>query len=403
MRATGIIAEYNPFHNGHAYHAARARDKTGADAIIVAMSGAFTQRGEAAVLDKWTRARMALENGADMVIELPCLFALREARGFAEGGVRLLASLGIVDSIAFGCEAECLNLIQPVAECLLKEPEAYKSALRDALESGISYPRARALAAAAVLNIDCAMLDRPNFALALEYAQANMRLERPLELVPILRTSDYHSDELAEICSASAIRAAIARGEVENALKGLPQNCRDIFSQALFNAAGRNACALTDAAFIDDIELFAIRQLAPSELAQYPGVSEGLENLIAQKARTSPDAQALISACKSKRYTFSRLRRLLPQIALGITRAMQTASPAPTYARVLGCRRDALWLMGEIQRRGRIQITPGGRALDGDPIWALETRASDLWGLATRSSDWRRAGMDYTHRFVIVD
>ena len=197
MRVAGIIAEYNPFHNGHAYHIARSRRLTNADAVIVIMSGAFTQRGEAAILDKWTRAEMALKNGADMVIELPCLFALREARGFAEGGVQLLSRLGIVDAIAFGCEEECIGLIEPVAKCLLEEPAEYKGELHRLLDSGLSYPKARAKAAAHTLGIDESALDRPNFALALEYAQANMRLEHPLELMPVTRTSDYHSEELA--------------------------------------------------------------------------------------------------------------------------------------------------------------------------------------------------------------
>lgn len=403
MRVAGIIAEYNPFHNGHAYHIAQSRRLTNADAVIVIMSGAFTQRGEAAILDKWTRAEMALKNGADMVIELPCLFALREARGFAEGGVQLLSRLGIVDAIAFGCEEECIGLIESVAKCLLEEPAEYKDELHRLLDSGLSYPKARAKAAAVTLGIDESALDRPNFALALEYAQANMRLEHPLELMPVTRTSDFHSEELAEICSASAIRAAIQRGDTCAALNCLPENCREEFRLALGGGAGREACALTDASFIDDLALFTLRQHSPQSLSAFAGVSEGLENLLIQKARVSPDVQSLLSACKSKRYTLSRLRRLLPQIALGITHSMQVESPCPTYARVLGCRRDALYLMGEIQRRGDIPITPGGRALDGDPIWEIETRATDLWGLATRSAEWRRAGMDYTHKFVVVD
>ena len=253
---------------------------------------------------------MALKNGADMVIELPCLFALREARGFAEGGMQLLSRLGIVDAIAFGCEEECIGLIEPVAKCLLEEPAEYKDELRHLLNSGLSYPKARAKAAAHTLGIDESALDRPNFALALEYAQANMRLEHPLELMPVTRTSDYHSEELAEICSASAIRAAIQRGDTCAALNCLPENCRKEFRLALGGGAGREACALTDASFIDDLSLFMLRQHSPQSLNAFAGVSEGLENLLIQKARVSPDVQSLLSACKSKRYTLSRLRRL---------------------------------------------------------------------------------------------
>lgn len=402
MRAVGIIAEYNPFHSGHAYQLARAREAARADVAIVAMSGAFTQRGEAALIDKWTRARMALMNGADIVLELPCLFALREAKGFAEGGVRLLGALGAVQALSFGCEEGLAELIDPVARCLSEEPPAYRAGLRAALDGGLSYPRARAQAAADALGLDASALDRPNFALALEYAQANARLERPLELLPVVRTSDYHGHELGAVCSASAIRAAVARGELSGALAGLPANCRPLLSAALAGAEGAEApCALSDDAFLGKLSLLTLRNLTPEELSAYPGVGEGLERLICRKARLCPDADALIAACKSKRYTYARLRRLLPQVALGITRRMQEDHPRPTYARVLACRRSALGLLGELKRASSLPLVTDVRELDGDPIWELETRATDLWGLCAANPEYRRAGRDWTHRFTI--
>lgn len=404
MRAVGIIAEYNPFHSGHAYQIARAREAAGADAVIVAMSGAFTQRGEPALLDKWTRARMALMNGADVVIELPCLFALREARGFAGGGVELMSALGAVRALSFGCEPGLISLIEPVARCLSEEPPAYKAELRAALDAGLSYPRARARAVAGALGVDASALDAPNFALALEYAQASARLERPLDLMPIARTSDYHGGELGDICSASAIRAAIARGDVSGALGGVPANCRGALREALSGAPGRDApCALRSDAFIWDLALHLLRSLTPAELSAWPGVSEGLEHLICRQARLCPDAEALLAACKSKRYTYARLRRLLPQVALGITRRMQADHPHPTYARVLACRREALGLLGELKRTASLPLVTDARALDDDAIWALETRATDLWGMCAANPAYRLAGRDYTHRFVVVE
>lgn len=406
MRAVGIIAEYNPFHSGHAYQLDRARALSGADMVIVAMSGAFTQRGEPALLDKWTRARMALMNGADMVFELPCLFALREARGFAEGGVRLLNGLGIVDALCFGCEPELMHLIEPVSRCLSDEPEDFRAHLRAALDEGKSYPRARAEAASLALGLDKGMLDKPNFALALEYAQANARLLSPMRLLPIARTSDFHGLDLGSICSASAIRAAIARGEAEKALMGMPGNCRALLMQALDDRDAQPAdapCALKDSGFLDELALFMLRTLMPEGISRYPGVSEGLENLLFKQARACTDAEAVLAACKSRRYTMSRLRRLLPQIALGITSDLQRAHPAPTYARLLGCRREALGMLGEIKRRGTLELATDARALDGSAIWQLETRATDLWGQLTDSQNWRRAGRDYTHRLVVVD
>lgn len=396
MRAVGIIAEYNPFHAGHALQLARARALSRADAVVVAMSGAFTQRGEPALIDKWARARMALGSGADIVVELPCLFALREAQGFAEGGVRLLSALGIVDALSFGCEPECIALTGEVAHCLSTEPEQYRSLLRAGLDRGLSYPRARADAAAAYLGVDPDALDRPNFALALEYAQANARLARPLELLPVARTSDYHGLELGEVCSASAIRAAVERGELAAALEGVPVKCRAELARELERRAG--------ARLMDDLALIRLRGMSPAELSAYPGLGEGLESLICRRARRCADAAELIASCKSKRYTYARLRRLLPQVVLGITRDMQLAHPAPEYIRVLACRRDALGLLGEIKRRGTLPLVDDVARMPGDdPMWALETRATDIWGMCTDCAEYRRAGRDYTHKFTIVD
>ena len=396
MRAVGIIAEYNPFHAGHALQLARARAMTGADAVIVAMSGAFTQRGEPALIDKWARARMALTAGADLVVELPCLFALREARGFAEGGVRLLSALGMVDALSFGCEPEGMALIDEVARCLSDEPEPYRALLRTGLARGLSYPRARAEAAAAYLRLDPDALNRPNFALALEYAQANARLARPLTLLPVERTSDYHGLELGKVCSASAIRAAVDRGEVSAALEGVPAQCRAELAREL----GRRATPR----LIDDLALIRLRGMSPAELSAYPGLGEGLESLICRQARRCPSAAELIAACKSKRYTLSRLRRLLPQVALGITHDMQAAHPAPEYIRVLACRRDALGLLGEIKRCGTLPLVSDvARMSESDAMWALETRATDLWGMCTDCAEYRLAGRDYTQKFTVVD
>lgn len=395
MRAVGIIAEYNPFHSGHALHIARAREASGADAVVVAMSGAFTQRGEPAIIDKWARARMALMAGADAVVELPCLFALREAKGFAEGGVRLLSALGIVDALSFGCEPESMALIESVARCLSDEPDEYRAYLRAELDRGLSYPRARAQAAARQLGVDPSALNRPNFALALEYAQANARLERPMALLPIARAGDYHSLELGDICSASAIRAAVERGDAAAALQGVPAQCRAELARELARRASPR--------LVDDLALIRLRGMSAAELSAYPGLGEGLESLICRKARRCSSAEELIAECKSKRYTYARLRRLLPQVALGITRDMQAAHPAPEYIRVLACRRGALGLLGEIKRRGALPLIGDVARMDeGDALWALETRATDLWGMCTEFGEYRRAGRDYTHRFIVA-
>ena len=167
MRVVGVICEYNPFHKGHAYHLARARELTGADFVVCAMSGSVTQRGVFARHDKWTRARMALACGADLVLELPTRFACASAQEFAGGGVSLLAALGVTTHLSFGCEKESLPHLIAAAEALADETPAFKAALRAHLDSGLPYPRARALAAQESCGIaDLAgLIARPNAAL----------------------------------------------------------------------------------------------------------------------------------------------------------------------------------------------------------------------------------------------
>lgn len=185
MRVLAVICEYNPFHNGHARHLALARAACGADYTVCLMSGALTQRGAFARHDKWTRARMALCCGADLVLELPCRFACAPAPEFAGGGVSLLASLGVVTHLSFGCEPEALPLLETAARILGEETPAFTAALREGLDRGLSYPRARAQAAEQASGVPglAAAIGNPNAALALEYprpaAVHRARADRP--------------------------------------------------------------------------------------------------------------------------------------------------------------------------------------------------------------------------------
>ena len=172
MRVCGVICEYNPFHRGHALHLARAREESGADFIICAMSGSVTQRGCFARHDKWTRARSALMGGADLVIELPVRFACSPAPEFASGGGSLLHALGVTTHLSFGCEAESLPYLHQAAASLSDESPEFKAALREGLDAGLPYPRARALAAQQVSGINSELIALPNASLAIEYLRA---------------------------------------------------------------------------------------------------------------------------------------------------------------------------------------------------------------------------------------
>lgn len=210
MRVCAVICEYNPFHLGHAYHLRAAREASGADYVLCLMSGALTQRGAFARHDKWLRARAALENGADVVLELPARFACSPAPDFAGGGVALLAALGVVTHLSFGCEPSALPLLSAAASLFKSESPDFSAALQRSLADGLPYPRARALAAEQLAGIPADLLAQPNAALALEYLQA---LPETIVPVPIARRgSGYHDASLSALSSATAVRAALARG-----------------------------------------------------------------------------------------------------------------------------------------------------------------------------------------------
>ena len=214
MRIAGIIAEYNPFHNGHAWHIARTR-AAGYDYVIVCMGGHFTQRGEAAILSKWDRARMALACGADAVFELPALFAVRPADAFARGGVAVLAGLG-ADVLSFGSEIDDLALLKTLAALRDDEPGAVSDMISEGLDRGVSHARAWGEAVGAYLGLPAQVLNRPNAMLAVEYMRALKASGFPMEPLAVLRQGEYHDAALGPFASATAIRAAFASGATAN-------------------------------------------------------------------------------------------------------------------------------------------------------------------------------------------
>lgn len=393
MRAVGIICEYNPFHKGHALHIARAKEQAKADYVVCAMSGSVTQRGTFARHDKWTRARAALLSGADLVVELPARFACASAQEFAAGGVSLLASLGIITHLSFGCEPEALTLLLAAHSVLHDETPQFSSALREGLDAGLSYPRARAQAAARVCPGLDAALSLPNAALALEYLQA---LPDSIVPVPIAREgSGYHDPALTALSSATAIRAALTRGEFTAAMAAIP--CPDPFEQAETAGDVHEEDALSQAL------LYRLRTMSECELAAIAGMDEGLHNRFLCAARLAASRTELIEHVKCKRYTWARLSRLCACTLLGVTQELAQDHPAAEYARILGFRREAAPLMKAL--RENVSVPLISKAADFDrqnPLFSLDVRAQDLWSLGCASPDLRACGRDFTTSPVIV-
>jgi len=395
MQVCGVICEYNPFHRGHALHLARAREKSGADFIVCTMSGSVTQRGSFARHDKWTRARAALMGGADLVMELPARFACSPAPEFARGGVLLLSALGVVTHLSFGCEAESLPCLQQAAETLRCESSEFKAALRCGLDAGLPYPRARAQAAAQVSGIERleAIISWPNAALAVEYLSA---LPEGITPVPIVREGcGYHDTSLDTLASASAIRAAIARGKLDAAFAAVPQP--QLIGQREADGDMHEEEALTQAL------LYRLRTMTAGDLSQIAGIEEGLEHRFLAAAKTAASRDELILAAKSKRYTYARLSRICANILLGVTSEFADAHRQPTYARILGFKKSAAPLLHAIKKQTSIPLVTKAADYDRcDPLFALDLRAQDLWSLGCSSPARRNAGRDFTTSPVIL-
>lgn len=385
MKIAGIVSEYNPFHNGHKLHIEKTR-AAGYDKIVCVMNGHLSQRGELTPLSKWTRARAALLNGADAVVELPALFGCRTADRFADAGVRLSAAVG-ADAISFGSESGDLDALNRLADARENEPEEMRALIADSLARGETLARARGRAEAA-LGLGGAEA-RPNDILAVEYLRALRRLGNAPAAFTIPRTNGYHSVETGEVASATAIRAAGQRGDFEDAARGIPEIARFQLAEM---AAHRGA---------DELILNALRTLGTAGIARLPDVVEGLENRAARAAREASSVADFIARVKCKRYTYARISRLAAHALISLPAELAAAYPAPRYVRLIGARADAGALLSEIARRATLPIARATE-LAGDACFSLECRVTDLWALARIEPVERRADQEFTRKFVRV-
>ena len=391
MRVTGVICEYNPFHNGHALHLRRARAQSQADFVVCVMSGSCTQRGEAAAFDKWTRAGAALENGADAVFELPTLHVLSPADGFARAGVSLLRDLGVVTHLAFGVEPEALADLSRLAALTGHESPQVRQRIRQGLADGQTLPRARAHAYAQEASDPAlaALLHQPNLTLALEYLHALQSLSCAMEPVPVAREgAGYHAALSSPLASATGGRAALERGDW------------DAVSAAVPGADALRSVPLCRPSSLDQALLYVLRTATPDVLRAVRGMDEGLEHRLIAAAQTCATRAGLLESVKAKRYTHARLSRLLACVLLQIPQSLYAAHPLPAYARLLGMRRDAAALMREINQHARIPIVnrPGRARIAQSPLFALDVRATDVRALALGQP----ARQDLTHPPVLL-
>lgn len=335
MKYCAVICEYNPFHNGHKYQLGQIREQSGCDGILCIMSGNFTQRGDAAVFDKYERAKHAVEGGADVVLELPAAFAVSSAEYFAKGAAHILSSLPCVTRLAFGCESGTKEDFLRTARATLNESKQFKAALKENMKDGTSYIRARnAALLAAGADVDEALLSSPNNILGTEYCRALLAAGSAIEPLPIPRVGGGYADTalFKDFSSATALRGAMRDGS-RKAKKALKNNLPPHVWRA---ALGYSPTPYEKAA------LAALVAADEATIARCPDCSEGLENRLKSIARSTPAYDEMLKKVVSKRYTIARLKRILAQNFLKITReAVQDFAEAPLYYKTLAVRSSA--------------------------------------------------------------
>ena len=360
MKITGIICEYNPLHLGHKKQLDLIRADSPDGGIVCLMSGNFVQRGMPAVFSKAVRAEAAVKSGADLVLELPVTAALSSAEGFAAGGVSILS--GFCDRLCFGAETASKNALIDAAKALLSAD--FSAALRQELEKGLSFPAARQNALEH-MGIDGVLVSSPNNILAVEYCKAILAQNSNMEPMPILRQGDYHNEiPDTENPSATAVRQAITAGD--NWQQFVPTETVSCFENAAVHSLNAGKQAM----------LYRLRTMTEEEFASLPYGSEGLWRKLMHAARSESTLDNILEATKSKRYTRTRLDRMVMCAFLGITEEM-IASPAP-YTRVLAFNDRGR----EILKKARLSgVFPNIGEKQDHPYQALEDRCGDLYGL----------------------
>lgn len=395
MCLAGVIAEYNPFHNGHAHQLAEAR-RHGATHIAVAMSGPFVQRGGIAIVSKFARARAALESGADLVLELPVPYALASAPDFARAGIFLLRELG-ADCLSFGCEEGDPQKLREAARLCAGAERSDR--IGELLGKGWSYPRARAAVVEELAGREWAeRITAPNNLLAIEYIRAIEQIAPGMELLAIPRVGAGHDRMEAggKIASASYLRRLLERDGLAAIERYVPPGALRIYREEL--TAGR-APVLQSA--IERIAMERIRGLTAEDFASLPGVAEGLENRLLRAAAAASSVEDFCMRVKTKRYTLARIRRIAFAALLGIRREDQQHDPA--YLRVLGMNERGKEILARAKRSAGVPAGVNFADLYrlSPPGLELDLRAEELFALASPVIQPR--GRDFTERMIVVE
>ena len=401
----GIVSEYNPFHNGHLHHLEVSKQLTNTDFTVAVMSGNFVQRGDTSIVDKWTKAEMAIKSGVDLVIELPTVYAISSAENFADGAVKILNSLGVVDYISFGSEIGEISPLNDVASILYREPKEFQSLILAQLKSGLSYPKAREIALSQFFGNSkkySEVLNNPNNILAVEYLKALKRHRSQIKPLTIKRDySDYNSTKVKNgIASATAIREMIKNNK--NVHYVVPYETYELLDECI-----QNGNVIPDLSVFEKEIIYTLRKLTLSEITNLPDVSEGLENKIKMAANSCNTLPELIENIKSKRYTQTRIQRILLYALLNISQKDINASKRVTpYIRVLGFNKHGKRIISAIAAANpklKIIVSVKKFMEDCNNSTLRNMMSKDIFATNVYSLGFKKnpvANLDYTHKVV---
>lgn len=408
-RVLGIIAEYNPFHNGHMYHLEKAKEQSGAQYSICVMSGNFVQRGNTSILNKWKKAEMALKNGIDLVIELPTIYSVASAESFSLGAIKLLDSLKIVDAISFGAETDDFAALNNISNIAFEEPKKYKDLLNKELKKGISFPQARENALMLYLDDNkryANILNSPNNILAIEYLKSLKKIKSTIQPIPIKREKVYYNENtiVDEFASATAIRNLLKNKQFSEIRKVVPKDTYEILSKE----SELENIVLDLSAYEKQI-IYNLRKMSVEEIAQLPDVNEGLEHSIKNAASFSNNIKDFINIVKTKRYTQTRIQRILICALLGITkRDVIMGKRAIPYIRVLGFNEKGKELISRISKANpKAQVITSVKKFENQNnnktykrLLDIDIFSTNIYTMACKNDS--IANLDYTKNMVII-
>lgn len=408
-KVLGIIAEYNPFHNGHLYHLEESKRITGSTYTVAIISGNFTQRGSTSLIDKWSKAKSALQCGVDLVIELPVLYSISSAENFADGAIKILDSLKVVDYVSFGAETADTNILNTFAEVLYKEPREYKNILSHELKKGLSYPKARENALMMYLNDIrkyANILSSPNNILGIEYIKALKKYKSNIQPISVPRYETGYNDlgYTENIASATAIRNIVKNGGF-NALRNLLP--APSYSSLIENI--KKGHVIPDLSVFEKEIIYNLRKMSIQEIAELPDVSEGLEFAIKNTANSCNSLPEFLNIIKSKRYTTTRIQRILLYSLLGITKKdMLLSKKTSPYVRILGFNKRGKFLISEIAKANpHLEIiTSVKRFVDSNSNKNLKAMLDkDIWAtnvytIGYEYDSWNN--LDFTQKIITI-